>query len=247
MNDSPARVALVTGAAKRVGRATALELAGAGFDIALHYHTSTEAAKATAEDIRSRGRRVALVQADLSDNEQREGVVEEAVRALGRLDVLVNNASMFETEGADTLDTFDADLWRKMFEVNLLGPVDLCHRAAPHLRASDGVIVNFLDIAVERPWPSHLAYVCSKGALATATRAMAKALAPDVRVCGVAPGIAEFPESYDEETRERLIRQVPLGRSGCPEEMAKAVRFLVESGSYVTGHVLSVDGGRSVV
>lgn len=247
MTDSPTRVALVTGAAKRVGRAVALELARTGFDIALHYHTSKDAAHRTAEEIRSSGRRVALVSADLADDGERAGLIEEAVRALGRLDVLVNNASMFETDATDTLESFDPDGWRKMLAVNLVGPIDLCHQAARHLRESHGVIVNFLDIAVDRPWRSHLAYVSSKGGLATATRAMAKALAPDVRVCGVAPGIAEFPESYDEEKRERLTSQVPLRRSGSPQEMAKAVRFLVESGSYVTGHILSVDGGRSVV
>lgn len=247
MTDSPKKVALVTGAAKRVGRAIALELAVAGFDIALHYHTSKDAAETTAEEIRSSGRRVSLISADLADDDERAGLIEASVRALGGLDVLVNNASMFETDAADTLESFDADLWRKMLAVNLIGPIDLCHQAAPHLRETRGVIVNFLDIAVERPWRSHLAYVSSKGALATATRAMAKALAPDVRVCGVAPGIAEFPESYSEEKRERLTSQVPLRRAGSPEEMAKAVRFLVESGSYVTGHILSVDGGRSVV
>ena len=135
-----------------------------------------------------------------------------------------------------------------MLRVNLTAPVALAYHAQKHLAARGrGRIVNLCDISAERPWSTHLAYCASKAGLVAATKALAKALAPRITVNGVAPGIAEFPDEYSERTRQDLIAQVPLRRAGTPEEVAQLVRFLVESGDYLTGEIIAIDGGRGIV
>lgn len=242
------KTALVTGGARRVGRAISLELAQAGCDIAVHYGTSEEDARTLVESVRSKGRHAVMVQGDLATPSNWAGIVAEAVHSLGRLDVLVNNASVFLTERPDTIDDFDAGLWEEMVRVNLTAPAGLVHYARPHLQAhGTGRIINICDIMADRPFPSHLAYGCTKSGLVSLTKALARALAPSITVNGISPGIAIFPESYDACRRESLIAQVPLRRAGTPEDVARAVRFLAETGDFVTGQILNVDGGRSVV
>jgi len=242
------RTALVTGGAKRVGRAIALELAAAGFDVVVHCHTSEPQARQTARDIQSMGRRSDVVRGDLADPRAWSGVVEQAVAAMGRLDVLINNASVFLGESDDTLQAFDAESWMRIQRINLTAPTALCHYAEVFLRASGrGCVVNLCDIAAERPWPAHLAYCASKAGLVAVTKALARALAPDVRVNGVAPGIAVFPDQYDAKLRERLVARVPLAREGTPEEVARLIRYLVTDGAYITGQIIPIDGGRSLV
>jgi pteridine reductase len=161
----------------------------------------------------------------------------------GRLDVLVNNASSFD---ALRLKDFTVEAWERTMRVNLTAVAGLSHEAAPHLAASGhGCIINLCDIAADRPFREHLAYSCSKAGLVALTKALAVELAPGIRVNGVSPGIALFPEHYDNAMRERLAAQVPLKRPGTPEDVAHAVRYLV-SAAYVTGEILQVDGGRSV-
>lgn len=245
-------VALVTGAAKRVGRAISLALAEAGYDIGLHFRTSYEDAQRTSEDIQKKGRRCALVQADLADEASWPGTIEQIVGSLGRLDVLVNNASEFDPchpkERSAKPPGFDTQEWDRMFRVNATAPAALCHFARAHLEHSGhGRIVNLGDVAAERPWPDYLSYCCSKAALVTLTRGLAKGYAPRITVNGVAPGIAEFPNAYAEELCRKLVAQVPLRRAGTPEEVAELVRYLVESGDYVTGQVIAIDGGRSII
>ena len=241
------KVALVTGGARRVGRAIVLELARAGCDVVVHLGRSQDDADSVVDEIRAMGRGAVSVSAPLEEPAAWKAIVDRAIGAFGRLDVLVNNASAFLTDAPDTLEAFDPQLWERMLRVNLLAPMGLCHHAAPHLSANgNGRIVNLLDIAVERPWSTHLAYVASKAALASMTRALAKALAPRVCVNGVSPGIAIFPEAYDEELRRELVEKVPLKRAGTPEDIARTVRFLVESGDYITGQIVNVDGGRSL-
>ncbi len=236
--------ALVTGAARRVGRAVALELARGGCDVAIQYRTSHEDAARVADAIHSLGRRCCLIRADLSVPGEWSRIVQEAVDGLGSPGVLVNNASVFEPMA---LDEFDADRWERTFRVNLTAVAGLCHYAAPHLSRLQGKIVNLADISADRPWSGHLAYCASKAALINLTRALARSLAPDVQVNAVSPGIAEFPESYDAETRAELIAKVPLKRAGSPDDIARVVRYLCEHGDYVTGQVINVDGGRSIV
>lgn len=239
---------MVTGGAKRVGRAVVLELAQAGCDVAIHCRESQSDAEEVAREVARLGRRATVVTGDLCDPDTWPAVVSEAVASLGALDVLVNNASSFLTDRPGTLEAFDLGAWDRMLRVNLTAPVALCHHAAEHLgRSGRGRVVNLVDASIERPWPSHLAYCASKAGLAAMTKALARAMAPEVCVYGVAPGIAVFPDEYSAELREKLTRRVPAGRAGTPEEVAHLVRFLVETGSYITGETVRIDGGRHLV
>lgn len=247
-------VALVTGGAKRVGRAIVLELAGGGCDVGIHYHTSRDEAERLAAEVADLGRRAVTIRADLNDPACWAGIVEETVSRLERLDILVNNAAIFPGHGSDGVEAFDPDLWERIHRINLLAPMALSRFAKGHLdpasrfhRSRDsGCIINLCDAASDRPGPGHLGYFASKAALAALTKGLARAMAPGVRVNGVAPGIAVFPDDYDEETRRRLTDVVPLKREGSPKDVAKAVRFLVEHGDYITGEIMAVDGGRSL-
>lgn len=241
------RVALITGAARRVGRAIALELADAGCDIAIHYLNSEDDARSLAMAIQAKGRRAALIHGDLTDPRDWARIVEAAVVALGRLDVLVNNASAFQTSTPDTIDSFDVNTWDAMLRTNLVACAALIHYASPQLRAAgEGKIINLCDIAAERPWATNVAYCASKAGLVALTKSAARALAPTIQVNGIAPGIAVFPDEYSDEERAKLVNRVPLKREGSPEEIAKLARFLVEDGDYITGQIYAIDGGRSV-
>lgn len=240
--------ALVTGGAKRVGRAIVLELARAGCDIAIHCRRSLIEAEELAEQVRGLGRGAATIPGDLTDSMTWPRVIRQTVESLGRLDILINNASVFLTDTPDRIDVFDLALWDLMLRTNVVAPAALCHHAASHLRANGrGRIVNLCDVSSERPWPQNLAYCVSKAALSALTKGLARALAPDILVNGVAPGIAVFPDEYSAERRKELTRRVPLAREGTPGEVASAVRFLVESGDYITGQVIPIDGGRLIV
>lgn len=238
------RVVLVTGGARRVGRAIAIRLAEAGAQVAIHYHTSAaEAAEATAR-CRQAGPRAEAIAADLSNPTATGGLVAEVLARFGRLDVLVNNASVFERM---TVDDFEWRAWERTLRVNLTAPAVLAHAARNALRQARGRIVNLSDAATARAWPNHLAYVVSKAALDALTSVLARALAPEVNVVGVAPGVAAWPEHYDQATRDRLTARIPLQRAGGPEDIAAVVHFLLTEGDYITGTVLPVDGGRRLV
>ncbi len=238
------RAALVTGSAVRVGRAIALELARLGCDIALHYRSSSSEAEQTAGEIRRLARRVELIQADLGEPSAPEHIVQQATAAFGRLDILVNSASTFDKR---PLAESDGAFWESTLRVNLLAPALLARAAAPHMQAAGaGRIINMADILADRPPKGYTAYCVSKAAIAGLTRCLAIELAPLVTVNAIAPGIAEFPASYSQEKRDRLVAQVPLQRPGSPEEVAALVKYLVTEGDYVTGQVIALDGGRSL-
>jgi pteridine reductase len=189
-------------------------------------------------------RRCAVVQADLTQPAAWGEIIDAAIRALGSLDILVNNASIFERM---TLKDFNVEDWDRMFRTNVTAVAGLSHHAAEHLaRSGRGCIVNLADISADVPWSGHLAYCASKAAVVNLTRSLAKGLAPAVRVNAVAPGIAVFPEHYDEQLKATLIAKVPLKRPGTPEDMARAVAFLCTEADYMTGQILAVDGGRSI-
>ncbi len=241
-------VALVTGGAKRVGRAIVLELARAGCDVAIHYRDSCAEAQQLEACVFDMGRRAVTVSGDLQEPANWPLIIGQTVEGLGRLDVLVNNASVFLTDNPDSIEAFDAGQWESLLRTNLVAPMALCHHAQPYLDAhGGGKIINLCDISADRPWPEHLGYCVSKAALVALTRGLARALAPRVQVNGVAPGLAIFPEAYKEDIRRNLTDQVPLGRPGTPEEVARLVRFLAEAGDYITGQVIPIDGGRSLV
>ncbi|TWT45121.1 Glucose 1-dehydrogenase 2 [Phycisphaerae bacterium RAS1] len=238
------RTALITGAARRIGRAIAVELAGCGCDVAIHYHSSAGDAERTADACRKAGVRAELFSADLADAGAPPRLVQQVLAAFGRLDVLINNASLFEVQ---TLDGWTAAAWERVLRVNLTAPIALAFEARDALRTAGGRIINLCDAAAARPWPDHLAYCVSKGALETLTRVLARALAPQVNVVGIAPGVAAWPEDYDEATRRRLTQRIPLQRPGSPEDIARAVAFVLREGDYINGSIIPIDGGRHIV
>lgn len=241
-------VALVTGGAKRIGRAIAEELASHGCHIALHYRNSRVEAEETVAAIRKQERRATGIQADVNNEHSWRDMVQQTVDELGGLDILVNNASVFLDEAPPAEGRFDPAIWQETLRVNLVAPAALCHHAFPHLkRGGGGRIVNLCDIGSERPWPNHLAYCASKAGLDCLTRGLAKAFAPKVNVNGIALGTICFPDRFTDAQREQLLNRVPLQRSGSVEDVAKLVRFVVESGDYMTGEIIRLDGGRSVV
>jgi len=236
--------ALVTGAARRVGRQIAIELAHAGCNILIHYRRSRAEAESLAREIERAGSRCQLHMADLADPTAWPVLVDRAVEEFGSLDILINNASIFEPT---SLAEFDLENWDRIFRINVTAPAALAHSARPHLaKTGCGKIINLTDIAADRPWAGHLAYCATKAAVDNLTRSLAKTLAPDVQVNAIAPGIAIFPDHYDEALKAKLVAEVPLLRAGTPQDIARAVRFLCEEGDYITGQTLRIDGGRSI-
>lgn len=236
-------VALVTGAARRVGRAIALELAGCGHHLVVHFRSSQDEALETAALCTARGARAIVVRADLTRPEQVAALFERVDDEFSRLDVLVNNASVFRRTPAWDLTLEDLDFH---LEANLQAPYLGSILAARRMRAGDGgCIINIADVAWERPFRDHIPYCVSKAALVMMTRAMAKAFAPAVRVNAVSPGTVLFRPDEGEDLRRRVTSRIPRGQIGTPEDVARAVRFLVES-PHVTGAVIPVDGGRSL-
>lgn len=238
------RVALVTGGARRVGRAIVERLAADGCRVAIHYHQSAKTAETLVCDCRQTGADAAALRADLADPHAAAGLVQQVLDRWDRLDLLVNNASVFEPM---SLDTFDVQRWQRDLNINLTAPMVVAHAARVPLTAAGGLVVNLCDAATSRPWPDYLSYIVSKGGLETLTRVLARAMAPRVRVAGIAPGVAAWPEDYDEAQKTRLTARIPLGRAGRVEDIAAAVHFLATEGDYTTGTILTIDGGRSVV
>ncbi len=234
-------VALVTGAARRLGRAIALDLAQHGFDIALHYRQSHDDAVATAKALEQAGARVLLVQADLTHAEALANLVPEVVRQAGRLDAVVNNASRFEYDNATS---FDGALLGDMMRSNCTPAVVLAQALALHLQSRDavGAVVNLLDHKLPHPNPDYFSYTLSKAALASASQMLALALAPTVRVNSVSPGLTLGSALIDDHRLQALQAQAPLGVAVAPQHIAAAVRYLLQNPS-VTGTNLVVDAG----
>ena len=238
------RVALVTGAAKRVGRAITLRLARAGFDVAFTYLSSKREADDLTKSIAAHGRRGLAIKADLTKPEKATvRIFDEVSTTFNRLDALVNNASLYDP---GRLAEATAAQARRLNAIHLESPLLLCQRFAPLLRAARGHVVNMVDLLAERPWPQYLAYCASKAALMNLTLGLARELAPEVTVNGIAPGVVEWPDDYAEEERRKYLKRVPLGRPGTPEDVAELVHFLCTAGSYLTGQIIRLDGGRSI-
>ena len=240
------QVVLITGGAKRVGAAICRELHAAGATLLLHYRSSAgEARLLQAELNHARADSVALIQADLLDVAKLPSLVDQCVNRFGRLDALVNNASSFFPTpiGDITPEAFD-----DLVGTNVRAPLFLAQAAAPALRRRNGAIVNISDIHAERPLRNYVVYSIAKAALTGLTRALARELAPEVRVNGVAPGPVMWPEDgdFDEVARQRVISHTPLKREGSAEDVARTVRFLLADAPYVTGETISVDGGRHI-
>ena len=236
-------VALVTGAARRIGAEIARRLHAAGYDLALHYRDSRAGMEALCAQLESaRACSVVALQADLAQFDRLPELVAHAVGRFGRLDALVNNASAFF---ATPFGTTTPAQWQALFDVNVRAPFFLAQAAAPHLQAREGAIVNLADIHAERPLRDHAVYGMSKAALVQQTRALALELAPKVRVNAIAPGAILWPENgKDDAAKDALLAATPLARTGTPREIAEAVRWLLRDATYTTGQVLRIDGGR---
>jgi pteridine reductase len=240
------KVVLITGGAKRVGAAICRRLHAAGANLMLHYRASAgEARLLQAELNRTRADSVALIQADLLEQKTLPSLVEQTVQRFGGLDALVNNASSFYPSPVGDITSA---VWDDLMGTNLRAPMFLSQAAAPALRKAQGAIVNIVDIHAERPLKNYVVYSVAKAGLAALTRSLARELAPEVRVNAVAPGPILWPEdsSFDEVSRQRIISHTLLKREGAPDDIAKAVLFLLAEATYVTGETIRVDGGRHI-
>jgi len=239
------RVALVTGAGKRLGRHIALTLAQQGWDVAVHCRASRTEADATADEIRALGRQAVVLSADLSDEAAVRGLLPQAVAALGQLDAVVNSASTFEY---DTAATFSYAMLERHLRANTAPAIVLAQALAEHvaLRNAPGAVVNLLDQKLWNPNPDFLSYTLSKAALEAATNMLALALAPRVRVVGVAPGLTLTSHMLSDDKFQALHRQSPLGRSSTPDDVAATVAFALQNRS-ITGTTLLVDGGQHLM
>jgi pteridine reductase len=238
-------VALITGAARRLGAAIAHRLHEDGYDIALHYRESMDQATALAAQFNAiRPRSALLLRAELTELDRLPGLVDDAVGHFGRLDALVNNASTFFPTPFGTTTTAQ---WETLFAANVRAPYFLAQAAAPHLKQTSGGIVNLADIHGERPLRDHAVYGMAKAALIHMTRALALELAPQVRVNAVAPGAilwAESDSALSSAAQAAVLARTPLARIGTPREIAEAVRWLLREATYTTGQIIRVDGGR---
>lgn len=236
------RVALVTGAGRRVGRALAVGLGTQGMQVAVHYHASDRGARETADLVARAGGTATLFSADLTSLDAPEQLARDVVGRLGALDVLVNSSAVMERT---PLGEVTATAWDAMMALNLRAPFLLAQAAAPHLSQRQGAIVNIADLAAFETWPAYIPHGISKAGVVYMTRALARALAPGVRVNAVAPGAVLLPDGWTEDDAARLRESTPLARLGSPQDVVDAMLYLLHS-DYVTGETVIVDGGRHV-
>lgn len=234
------RIALVTGGARRVGRALSLALARAGCDVAVHYHRSATEADDVVREIEGMAVRAVAITADLARADHAAPLIDETVGALGGLDILVNSAARFERAPVAEID---AAAWDRVQAVNLRAPFLLSRAAARHLARRRGCIINIADLSGLQPWPSYAHHAVSKAGLIHLTKVLARALGPDVRVNAIAPGTVLPPE--DDPGEEGAFRRV-VAPEGTPEDVERALLYLARS-PFVTGEVLVVDGGRMLL
>jgi len=258
------RVAFVTGGARRIGRAIAIDLARAGADVAISWHSSQNAAAQTVAEIASLGRRAVATQCDVRSEASVRAAVAAVVAEFGRFDILVNNAAIF---GSAALESLSLDQWDSVLDTNARGPFLVAREAFPHLRVARGRVINIGSLGATHAWAGHAHYCASKAALHMLSQAMAKAFAPDVSVNCVAPGWIEMPSGTEiiapsdspepgvprpSEARmgveaARFAAKTPMGRNGSAEEVAQAVLFFATGPHFITGQTLAVDGGLGLV
>lgn len=238
-------VALVTGAARRIGAQISRTLHAAGYDLALHYRRSADEVAVLQRELEGvRPHSTLALSAELSDVARLPLLVNEVLTRFGRLDALVNNASAFHPTPIGSATEAD---WDELFAANAKAPFFLAQAAAPHLRTRGGAIVNLVDIYAERPLAHHTIYCMAKAALQMLTYSLARELGPQVRVNGIAPGAVLWPESGKAYTEQQaLVDATALRRVGDPQDVADAVLFMLRDARYTTGHVLRVDGGRTL-
>lgn len=240
-------VALITGAARRIGAEIVRKFHTNGFNIALHHNSSIDEAHALANELNSRrNNSVNIYQAELANTAGIKAMVNDVIHKQGRIDILINNASSFYPT---PLSEANETQWEDLLGSNLKGPYFLCQAAAPYLQIQRGSIVTITDIYARSPLTGYSVYCIAKAGNAMMIKALAKELAPDIRVNGIAPGVILWPNSYeqmDEETRKNIIDDVPLKRIGSTADIANTAFFLATSAGYITGQVITVDGGSSL-
>jgi NAD(P)-dependent dehydrogenase (short-subunit alcohol dehydrogenase family) len=235
--------ALVTGAGRRIGQAIAVGLAEAGCDVAVHFHGSADGAKETARAVTQTGRRAELLQADLSDAVAARNLPDQAARVFKRLDVVINSAAIMVREPVEDVTP---ESWDATIDLNLRAMFFVSQGAIGHLRRAKGKIVNLADLAGLEPWPAYVPHCVSKAGVIMLTKALARALAPDIAVNAIAPGAVLLPDDWDAQAREHIRASTPLERLGAPADVVAAVKFLLTGTDYVTGTVLVIDGGRLI-
>jgi len=237
------KIALVTGGAKRVGKAIVQALAARGCHLIVHYHRSQAQAQETVRDLRAAGHRALALQADITKDDQVEAMIEAATAHFGRIDILVNNAALFYRTPVETLTVED---WERVMDVNLTGTFLCAHKIGLRMREWGwGHIINIADVAGERPWADYIPYSVSKACVLTFTQGLAMELAPQVMVNAVIPGPVLFQEDTPDNVRQREIDKTLVKRAGSPQDVAQVVVFVAES-DYSTGASFHVDGGRSL-
>jgi len=234
------KAALVTGGARRIGREIALQLATAGAEVTVTYRTSRQEAEETIKAIKDLGRLAIAVECDVRSEDSVRDAVVAAVNFHGHLDVLVNNAAVFQSV---PLDQLTLEQWDTVFETNARGPFLMARQAIEYLRKSQGRIINIGSLGGLRPWAGHAHYCSSKAALHMLTQAMAKAFAPEVAVNCVAPGWIDLGEEESRSDADRFASKTPMKRNGTARDIADAVVFFASATSFVTGQILAVDGG----
>ena len=242
------RVALVTGGAARLGAEICRTLARAGAIVAIHCHRSLAAAEDLVEEIEAAGGDAFVVRGDLAQDEDRSALVDAVIDHAGRLDILVNNASIFERI---TLEEMTSDAANMMWKVNAEAPLMLIQHAAPHLRFEGinqpGSVINIIDNASGRKdWPNHSHYCASKAALLSITRSLAQELAPSIRINAIGPGAILFQDWESDERKSAVLSSIPMERLGNTDEIAQTVLFLAAGPTYITGQIIDVDGGWSL-
>lgn len=241
------KVALVTGGGRRIGASIVKTVHHAGFNVVLHHYQSAEEAMKIAQELNAeRPNSVACVRADLSDMSQLADLIQQATKAFGQLDALVNNASVFYKTD---MGSVSESQWDDMLTTNLKGPFFLTQAAIPYLKKTQGCIINIADIHADQPLREYSTYCISKAGLVMMTRVLAKELAPIVRVNTVSPGAIDWPEGENtlpDSVKNKIIESTALKRHGEPNDIANAVLFLIERAPYTTGQVITVDGGRSL-
>ncbi len=241
------KVFLITGGAKRVGATITQELHAQGANIVVHYNTSQKEALGLESKLNSiRSNSVTTIQGDLLDMRIMSSLIEKAVSHFGQLDGLINNASSY---APTEIGEINEENWQDLIGSNLKAPIFLSQAAAPELKKTYGCIINITDMHIERPKKGYIIYSVAKAGLATLTKSLAQELSPEVRVNAVAPGPVMWPENnpnFNASYREKVINQTLLKRIGNASDVAKAVKFLIADAPFITGHILTVDGGRSL-
>lgn len=240
-------VALITGAARRIGKVVAQRLHAENYDLVLHYRHSAEEMLRLRNDLESaRSESVHIISADLADDpRQLPLIIDGAIKRFGRLDALINNASSFYPT---PIGKITAEQWNELFASNAQAPLFLSQAAAPFLKTTRGNIINIVDIYAERPLLGHTVYCMAKAALSMMTMSLARELSPEIRVNGIAPGAVLWPEASKAYTdQQTMVAATPLKRAGSPEDIANAALYLLRDARFVTGQILRVDGGRMLV